>query len=172
MHVVESLRCCSTVGHTNFKEMVGHPLLAVPYLRWFSLDAPRHAKPSTLEKVAPLLRSSKTLSPFGLTQVVSALQAKPLLLEAGVDSAAQASSKPKHFLHNPCRLSVAMVSREIPKAEGHDQCTLGYVNTLGTTCASPIYYEVAPSNGKACEEGWMNIGVGYCKEKKGPLGIF
>ena len=36
----------------------------------------------------------------------------------------------------------------------------------------PLYYEVAPSNGKACEEVWMNIGVGYCKEKKGPLGIF
>ena len=31
--------------------------------------------------------------------------------------------------------------------------------------------EVAPTNGKACKEGWMNIGAGYCKKKKGPLGI-
>ena len=35
----------------------------------------------------------------------------------------------------------------------------------------PIYYEVAPTNGKTCKEGWMNIGAGYCKKKKGPLGI-
>ena len=65
----------------------------------------------------------------------------------------------------------ALAQKEIPKAEGHDQCPLGYVNTLGTTCVSPIYYEVAPTNGKACKEGWMNIGAGYCKKKKGPLGI-
>ena len=48
----------------------------------------------------------------------------------------------------------------------------GYVNTLGTTCVSPVYYEVAPTNGQACKAGWMNIGAGYCKKKKGPLGIF
>jgi len=65
----------------------------------------------------------------------------------------------------------ALAQKEIPKAEGHDQCPLGYVNTLGATCVSPIYYEVAPTNGKACKEGWMNIGAGYCKKKKGPLGI-
>ena len=65
----------------------------------------------------------------------------------------------------------ALAQKEIPKAEGHDQCPLGYVNTLGTTCVSPIYYEVAPTNGESCKEGWMNIGMGYCKKKKGPLGI-
>ena len=65
----------------------------------------------------------------------------------------------------------ALAQKEIPKAEGHDQCPLGYVNTLGTTCVSPIYYQVAPTYGKACNEGWMNIGAGYCKKKKGPLGI-
>ena len=27
----------------------------------------------------------------------------------------------------------ALAQKEIPKAEGHDQCPLGYVNTLGTT---------------------------------------
>ena len=67
--------------------------------------------------------------------------------------------------------SPVLAQKEIPKAEGHDQCPLGYVNTLGTTCVSPIYYEVAPTHGKACKEGWMNIGAGYCKKKKGPLGI-
>ena len=67
--------------------------------------------------------------------------------------------------------SPAVAQKEIPKAVGHDQCPLGYVNTLGTTCVSPIYYEVAPTHGKACLEGWMNIGAGYCKKKKGPLGI-
>ena len=36
---------------------------------------------------------------------------------------------------------------------------------------SPVYYEVAPTNGEACLEGWMNIGAGYRKKKKGPLGI-
>ena len=65
----------------------------------------------------------------------------------------------------------ALAQKEIPKAGDHDQCPRGYVNTLGTTCVSPIYYEVAPTNGKACKEGWMNIGAGYCKKKKGPLGI-
>ena len=67
-------------------------------------------------------------------------------------------------------VSFAMVSGEIPQAEGHDQCPLGYVNTLGTTCASPICYEIAPTNGKACKEGWMNICAGYYKKKE-PLGI-
>ena len=66
----------------------------------------------------------------------------------------------------------ALTQKRIPKAQGHDQCPLGYVNTLGTTCVSPIYYEVAPTNGEACREGWMNIGAGYCKKKKGVLGIF
>ena len=65
----------------------------------------------------------------------------------------------------------ALAQKEIPKAEGHDQCPLGYVNTLGTTCVSPIYYDVAPTNGKACLSGWVNIGAGYCKKKKGPLGV-
>ena len=65
----------------------------------------------------------------------------------------------------------ALAQKEIPKAVGHEQCPLGYVNTFGTTCVSPIHYEVAPTNGEACKSGWMNIGAGYCKKKKGPLGI-
>ena len=59
----------------------------------------------------------------------------------------------------------ALAQKKIPKAKGHNQCPLGYVNTLGTTCVSPIYYEVAPTNGEACKEGWMNIGAGYCRQK-------
>ena len=30
--------------------------------------------------------------------------------------------------------SAALAQKEIPKAAGHDQCPMGYVNTLGTTC--------------------------------------
>ena len=59
----------------------------------------------------------------------------------------------------------ALAQKKIPKAQGHNQCPLGYVNTLKTTCVSPIYYKVAPTNGKACKEGWMNIGAGYCRKK-------
>ena len=61
--------------------------------------------------------------------------------------------------------SVALAQKKIPKAQGHDQCPLGYVNTLGTSCVSPIYYQVAPTNGEACKEGWMNIVAGYCRKK-------
>ena len=67
--------------------------------------------------------------------------------------------------------SSAHAQKEIPKAEGYDQCPLGYINTLGTKCVSPIYYEVKPTYGEACESGWMNIGAGYCKRKT-ILGIF
>ena len=55
--------------------------------------------------------------------------------------------------------------KKIPKAQGHNQCPLGYVNTLGTTCVSPIYYEMKPTNGEACDSGWMNVGAGYCRKK-------
>ena len=40
-----------------------------------------------------------------------------------------------------------LAQKEIPKASGHDQCLMGYVNTFGTTCVSLIYYKVAPTNG-------------------------
>ena len=45
---------------------------------------------------------------------------------------------------------------------------LGLREHPGGTCVSPIYYEVAPTNGKSCLSGWGNIGAGYCKKKKGP----
>ena len=61
--------------------------------------------------------------------------------------------------------SSALAQKKIPKAQGHNQCPLGYVNTLGTTCTSPIYYEMMPTNGEACPSGWMNVGAGYCRKK-------
>ena len=67
--------------------------------------------------------------------------------------------------------AAALAQKEIPKAAGFDQCPAGYVNTLGATCVSPVYYEVTPTYGNACKPGWMNIGAGYCKKKKGPLGV-
>jgi hypothetical protein len=64
----------------------------------------------------------------------------------------------------------AMAQNRIPKLPGYDQCPLGYVNDLKQSCYSPIYYQVQPTDGKACPSGWMNIGAGYCKKKT--LGIF
>ena len=61
--------------------------------------------------------------------------------------------------------SSALAQKKIPKAQGHNQCPLGCVNTLGTTCVSPIYYEMKPTNGEACPSGWMNVGAGYCRKK-------
>jgi ABC-type Fe3+ transport system substrate-binding protein len=55
----------------------------------------------------------------------------------------------------------ALAQKRIPKAQGHDQCPLGYVNTFGTTCVSPINYQMRPTNGEACDSGWMNVGAGY-----------
>ena len=47
----------------------------------------------------------------------------------------------------------------------HNQCPMRYVKNLGTTCVSPINYEMQPTNGEACESGWMNVGAGYCRKK-------
>ena len=57
--------------------------------------------------------------------------------------------------------SSALAQKKIPKA----QCPLGYVNTLGTTCVSPIYHQMKPINGEAFPSGWMNVGAGYCRKK-------
>lgn len=59
----------------------------------------------------------------------------------------------------------SFAQKRIPKAAGHDQCPLGYVNTLKTTCVSPVYYEMRLTNGQPCESGWMNVGAGYCRKK-------
>ena len=63
----------------------------------------------------------------------------------------------------------ALAQKEIPKASGHDQCPMCYVNILGITCVSPIYFKVASTNGEACKSGRVNISAGYCKKEKGPL---
>ena len=59
----------------------------------------------------------------------------------------------------------ALAQKKIPKAQGHNQCPLGYVNTLGTTCVSPIYYEIQPTNDEACSSGWMSDVAGYCSKR-------
>ena len=43
--------------------------------------------------------------------------------------------------------SAVLAHKKIQRAQGHNQCPLGYVNTLGTTCTSPIFYEMRPTNG-------------------------
>ena len=63
------------------------------------------------------------------------------------------------------RSDVRCGPKKISKAAGHNQCPLGYVNTLGTTCVSPINYEMQPTDGEACPSGWMNVGAGYCRKK-------
>lgn len=59
----------------------------------------------------------------------------------------------------------SLAQKRIPKAAGYDQCPLGYVNTLKTTCVSPVYYEMRLTNGQPCDSGWMNVGAGYCRKK-------
>ena len=63
--------------------------------------------------------------------------------------------------------SASLAQKEIPKAEGLDQCPLGYMNTLGTTCVSPIYYEVALTSEEACREGWRISVPATAKRRKG-----
>ena len=55
--------------------------------------------------------------------------------------------------------------KRFPRPKATTNAPLGYVNTLGTTCVSPIYYEMKPTNGEACSSGWMNVGAGYCRKK-------
>ena len=47
----------------------------------------------------------------------------------------------------------ALAQKESPKAEGHDEYPLGYVNTFGTTCVSPFYYVVAPPTVRPVNRG-------------------
>ena len=43
--------------------------------------------------------------------------------------------------------SSVLAQNKIPNAQGHNQCPLGYVNLLGTTCVFPITYKMKPTNG-------------------------
>jgi len=46
-------------------------------------------------------------------------------------------------------------------------CPMGYVDTLNGNCSTLglAYYTVQPTDGKACPEGWFNVGGGYCKKR-------
>ena len=50
----------------------------------------------------------------------------------------------------------AQAQRQVSKIG--DICPMGYVDMLMT-------YTVQPTNGKACAEGWMNVGGNYCRKK-------
>lgn len=59
----------------------------------------------------------------------------------------------------------AQAQRVVPKIG--DICPLGYVDTFNGKCSTLglMNYTVQPTEGKACPEGWMNVGGGYCRRK-------
>jgi len=59
----------------------------------------------------------------------------------------------------------AQAQRVVPKIG--DICPLGYVDTFNGKCSTLglMNYTVQPTAGKACPEGWMNVGGGYCRRK-------
>ncbi|MCT0199493.1 hypothetical protein KQ313_07360 [Synechococcus sp. CS-1325] len=59
----------------------------------------------------------------------------------------------------------AQAQEVIPKLQA--LCPLGYVDTFNGKCSTlgVVSYTVAPTNGEACQSGWMNIGGGYCRRK-------
>ncbi|WP_232756078.1 hypothetical protein [Vulcanococcus limneticus] len=59
----------------------------------------------------------------------------------------------------------ARAQRVVPKLQAI--CPLGYVDMLNGKCSTLglMRYTVTPTNGKACLEGWMNVGGGYCRRK-------
>jgi len=46
-------------------------------------------------------------------------------------------------------------------------CPMGYVDKLNGQCSTLglVNYTLQPTHGKACLEGWMNVGGGYCRKK-------
>ena len=46
-------------------------------------------------------------------------------------------------------------------------CPMGYVDTLNGKCSTLglMRYTVQPTGGQPCQEGWMNVGGGYCRKK-------
>ncbi|MDA0716838.1 MAG: hypothetical protein O2839_01300 [Cyanobacteria bacterium] len=61
--------------------------------------------------------------------------------------------------------SAAQAQREVPKIG--NICPMGYVDTLNGKCSTfgLMTYTVQPTNGEACQAGWMNIGGKYCRKK-------
>lgn len=59
----------------------------------------------------------------------------------------------------------AQAQREVPKLG--IICPLGYVDLLNGKCSTLglMNYTVRPTYGRACPEGWMNVGGRYCRKK-------
>ncbi|MCX5944591.1 MAG: hypothetical protein NTZ53_04635 [Cyanobacteria bacterium] len=59
----------------------------------------------------------------------------------------------------------ARAQRVVPKLQV--VCPMGYVDTFNGKCSTLglMTYTVTPTRGKACLEGWMNVGGGYCRRK-------
>lgn len=59
----------------------------------------------------------------------------------------------------------AQAQRVVPKLQA--LCPLGYVDSFNGKCSTLglMTYTVTPTRGKACAEGWMNVGGGYCRRK-------
>jgi hypothetical protein len=59
----------------------------------------------------------------------------------------------------------ALAQRQVPKIGSI--CPMGYVDKLNGQCSTLglVNYTLQPTNGKACLEGWMNVGGGYCRKK-------
>ena len=62
-------------------------------------------------------------------------------------------------------LPPAQAQRVVPKLQV--MCPMGYVDTFNGKCSTLglMTYRVTPTQGKACLEGWMNVGGGYCRKK-------
>ena len=59
----------------------------------------------------------------------------------------------------------ARAQRVVPKLQ--TLCPLGYVDTFNGRCSTLglMTYTVAPTEGRPCPSGWMNVGGGYCRRK-------
>ena len=59
----------------------------------------------------------------------------------------------------------AQAQRQVSKIG--DICPMGCVDMLNGKCSTLglMTYTVQPTNGKACAEGWMNVGGNYCRKK-------
>lgn len=101
------------------------------------------------------------VSPVPLAMAISAEVPMPITATAAV---ATAGSLLLTLLAGALPLP-ARAQRVIPKLE--TLCPLGYVDTFNGKCSTLglMNYTVAPTEGRPCPAGWMNIGGGYCRQK-------